>query len=280
MDTYCVFGHPIEHSKSPWIHARFAQLTDQDLVYHKTLAPLDGFANSLHAFQIQGGKGCNVTLPFKPQAAALATHCSPRVSLAQACNTLKFDGSTLYGENTDGLGLVTDLVRNAGCQLKGQSILLMGAGGAAAGVLVPLLSEKPRQLWVCNRTVDKATQLVQRHATLATEQGVDCQAMSLQHEGLFSQSFDVVINATSSSLQQGQVPVPPSVLQSGGMACDLMYGPAAQGFMQWATAGGAQARDGLGMLVEQAAESFYVWRGVRPPTAPVLAELRALLAPA
>jgi len=280
MDTYCVFGHPIEHSKSPWIHARFAQLTDQDLVYHKTLAPLDGFANSLHAFQIQGGKGCNVTLPFKTQAAALATHCSPRVSLAQACNTLKFDGSTLYGENTDGLGLVTDLVRNAGCQLKGQSILLMGAGGAAAGVLGPLLSEKPRQLWVCNRTVDKATQLVQRHATLAAEQGVDCQAMSLQHEGLFSQSFDVVINATSSSLQQGQVPVPPSVLQSGGLACDLMYGPAAQGFMQWATAGGAQARDGLGMLVEQAAESFYVWRGVRPPTAPVLAELRALLAPA
>ncbi|NDB44102.1 MAG: shikimate dehydrogenase [Betaproteobacteria bacterium] len=280
MDTYCVFGHPIEHSKSPWIHARFAQLTDQDFVYHKTLAPLDGFANSLHAFQIQGGKGCNVTLPFKTQAAALATHCSPRVSLAQACNTLKFDGSTLYGENTDGLGLVTDLVRNAGCQLKGQSILLMGAGGAAAGVLGPLLSEKPRQLWVCNRTVDKATQLVQRHATLAAEQGVDCQAMSLQHEGLFSQSFDVVINATSSSLQQGQVPVPPSVLQSGGMACDLMYGPAAQGFMQWATAGGAQARDGLGMLVEQAAESFYVWRGVRPPTAPVLAELRALLAPA
>jgi len=280
MDTYCVFGHPIEHSKSPWIHARFAQLTDQDLVYHKTLAPLDGFANSLHAFQIQGGKGCNVTLPFKTQAAALATHCSPRVSLAQACNTLKFDGSTLYGENTDGLGLVTDLVRNAGCQLKGQSILLMGAGGAAAGVLGPLLSEKPRQLWVCNRTIDKATQLVQRHATLAAEQGVDCQAMSLQHEGLFSQSFDVVINATSSSLQQGQVPVPPSVLQSGGMACDLMYGPAAQGFMQWATAGGAQARDGLGMLVEQAAESFYVWRGVRPPTAPVLAELRALLAPA
>jgi len=280
MDTYCVFGHPIEHSKSPWIHARFAQLTDQDLVYHKTLAPLDGFANSLHAFQIQGGKGCNVTLPFKTQAAALATHCSPRVSLAQACNTLKFDGSTLYGENTDGLGLVTDLVRNAGCQLKGQSILLMGAGGAAAGVLGPLLSEKPRQLWVCNRTVDKATQLVQRHATLAAEQGVDCQAMSLQHEGLFSQSFDVVINATSSSLQQGQVPVPPSVIQSGGMACDLMYGPAAQGFMQWATAGGAQARDGLGMLVEQAAESFYVWRGVRPPTAPVLAELRALLAPA
>ena len=278
MDTYCVFGHPIEHSKSPWIHARFAQLTDQSLVYHKTKAPLDGFANSLHAFQNQGGKGCNVTLPFKTEAAALATHCSPRVLLAQACNTLKFDGQTIYGENTDGLGLVTDLVRNAGCQLEGKSVLLIGAGGAASGVLGPLLCEKPRQLWVTNRTVDKATSLVQRHATLASEQGVDCQALSLQHEGLFSQSFDVVINASSSSLHQGEVPVPHSVLKQGGMACDLMYGPAAQGFMQWANAHGAQARDGLGMLVEQAAESFYVWRGVRPPTAPVLAELRALLA--
>ena len=277
MDTYCVFGHPIEHSKSPWIHARFAQLTDQSLVYHKTKAPLDGFANSLHAFQHQGGKGCNVTLPFKTEAAALATHCSPRVLLAQACNTLKFDGQTIHGENTDGLGLVTDLVRNAGCQLKGKSVLLIGAGGASAGVLGPLLCEKPRQLWVCNRTAVKATELVQRHATLASEQGVDCQALSLQHEGLFSQSFDVVINASSSSLHQGEVPVPHSVLKQGGMACDLMYGPAAQSFMQWATAHGAQARDGLGMLVEQAAESFYVWRGVRPPTAPVLAELRALL---
>ena len=278
MDTYCVFGHPIEHSKSPWIHARFAQLTDQSLVYHKTKAPLDGFANSLHAFQHQGGKGCNVTLPFKTEAAALATHCSPRVLLAQACNTLKFDGQTIHGENTDGLGLVTDLVRNAGCQLKGKSVLLIGAGGASAGVLGPLLCEKPRQLWVCNRTAEKATELVQRHATLASEQEVDCQALSLQHEGLFSQSFDVVINASSSSLHQGEVPVPHSVLKQGGMACDLMYGPAAQSFMQWATAHGAQARDGLGMLVEQAAESFYVWRGVRPPTAPVLAELRALLA--
>lgn len=280
MDTYCVFGHPIEHSKSPWIHARFAQLTDQSLVYHKTQAPLDGFANSVHAFQSQGGKGCNVTLPFKTEAAALATHCSPRVSLAQACNTLKFDGQTIYGENTDGLGLVTDLLRNASCQLEGKSILLIGAGGAAAGVLGPLLCEKPRQLWVSNRTVDKATELVQRHAQLAAEQGVDCQALSLQHEGLFSQSFDVVINASSSSLHQGEVPVPHSVLKQGGMACDLMYGPAAQGFMQWASAHGAQARDGLGMLVEQAAESFFVWRGVRPPTAPVLAELRALLAQA
>jgi shikimate dehydrogenase len=278
MDTYCVFGHPIEHSKSPWIHARFAQLTHQSLVYHKTLAPLDGFASSLQAFQSQGGKGCNVTLPFKSQAAALATRCSPRVSLALACNTLKFDGQDIYGDNTDGLGLVTDLVRNAGCQLQGKSVLLIGAGGAAAGVLGPLLCEKPQQLWVTNRTVDKARQVVQRHAALAMAEGVDCLALSLQDEKLFSQSFDVVINASSSSLHQGQIPVPDSVLKQGGMACDLMYGPAAQGFMQWAEAHGAQARDGLGMLVEQAAESFDLWRGVRPPTEPVLAELRALLA--
>ena len=277
MDTYCVFGHPIEHSKSPWIHARFAQLTGQTLQYHKTLVPLDDFANTVHAFRANGGKGCNVTLPFKTEAAALATRCSPRVSLAQACNTLKFEGGDIYGENTDGLGLVTDLVGNAGCALQGKSVLLIGAGGAAAGVLGPLLSEKPRSLWVVNRTVDKATQLVQRHAALAHAEGVDCQVFGLQHEAVHSQSFDVVINASSSSLHQGELPVPASVLSAQGMACDLMYGPAAQRFMQWATAHGAVARDGLGMLVEQAAESFQLWRGVRPPTGPVLADLRALL---
>ena len=280
MDMYCVFGHPIEHSKSPWIHARFAQLTGEALQYSKTLVPLDGFASTVQAFQAGGGKGCNVTLPFKTEAAALATRCSPRVSLAQACNTLKFDGQEVYGENTDGLGLVTDLVRNAGCALQGKSVLLIGAGGAAAGVLGPLLCEKPRLLYVANRTLEKATHLVQRHAALAHAEGVDCQALNLQHEALFSQSFEVVINASSSSLHQGELPVPASVLSPQGLACDLMYGPAAQGFMQWAVAHGAQARDGLGMLVEQAAESFFVWRGVRPPTAPVLAELRALLAQA
>ena len=277
MDTYCVFGHPIEHSKSPWIHARFAQLTGQTLTYSKTLAPLDGFAKTLQSFQAQGGKGCNVTLPFKTEAAALATRCSPRVSLAQACNTLKFDGQEIFGENTDGLGLVNDLVRNAGCHLQGKSLLLIGAGGAAAGVLGPLLCEKPRHIYVANRTHNKAIQLVKRHAALALAEGVECLAFDLQHEVIHSQSFDVVINASSSSLQQGELPVPASVLSRHGMACDLMYGPASQGFMDWARYNGAEARDGLGMLVEQAAESFQLWRGVRPPTAPVLAELRALL---
>lgn len=279
MDSYCVFGHPIAHSKSPWIQARFAELTGQTLQYEKTWVPLDAFNATVHAFKAAGGKGCNVTLPFKTEAAALATECSPRVALAQACNTLKFDGEHIYGENTDGLGLVTDLVSNAGFSLQGRRILLIGAGGASAGVLGPLLTEKPHCIWVANRSVDKANHLVARHASLAEMEGVDCQAFGLTHEAILSQSFDLVINASSSSLQQAALPVPATVLQPNGLACDLMYGPAAQGFLEWARAHGTEARDGLGMLVEQAAASFHLWRGVQPPTQQVLAELRALVSP-
>ena len=279
MDTYCVFGHPIAHSKSPWIQARFAELTGQTLQYEKTWVPLDAFNATVHAFKAAGGKGCNVTLPFKTEAAALATECSPRVALAQACNTLKFDGEHIYGENTDGLGLVTDLVSNAGFSLQGRRILLIGAGGASAGVLGPLLTEKPHCIWVANRSVDKAIHLVARHARLAEIEGVDCQAFGLTHEAILSHSFDLVINASSSSIQQAALPVPATVLQPNGLACDLMYGPAAQGFLEWARAHGTEARDGLGMLVEQAAASFQLWRGVQPPTQQVLAELRASVSP-
>jgi shikimate dehydrogenase len=279
MDSYCVFGHPIAHSKSPWIQARFAELTGQTLQYEKTWVPLDAFNATVHAFKAAGGKGCNVTLPFKTEAAALATECSPRVALAQACNTLKFDGEHIYGENTDGLGLVTDLASNAGFSLQGRRILLIGAGGASAGVLGPLLTQKPHCIWVANRSVDKAIHLVARHASLAEMEGVDCQAFGLTHEAILSQSFDLVINASSSSLQQAALPVPATVLQPNGLACDLMYGPAAQGFLEWARAHGTEARDGLGMLVEQAAASFHLWRGVQPPTQQVLAELRALVSP-
>ena len=279
MDTYCVFGHPIAHSKSPWIQARFAELTGQTLQYEKTWVPLDAFNATVHAFKAAGGKGCNVTLPFKTEAAALATECSPRVALAQACNTLKFDGEHIYGENTDGLGLVTDLVSNAGFSLQGRRILLIGAGGASAGVLGPLLTQKPHCIWLANRSVDKAIHLVARHASLAEMEGVDCQAFGLTHEAILSQSFDLVINASSSSLQQAALPVPATVLQPNGLACDLMYGPAAQGFLEWARAHGTEARDGLGMLVEQAAASFQLWRDVQPPTQQVLAELRALVSP-
>jgi len=279
MDSYCVFGHPIEHSKSPWIQARFAELTGQILQYEKTWVPLDAFNATVHAFRAAGGKGCNVTLPFKTEAAALATECSPRVALAQACNALKFDGEHIYGENTDGIGLVTDLVSNAGFSLQGRRILLIGAGGASAGVLGPLLTQKPHCIWVANRSVDKAIHLVARHASLAEMEGVDCQAFGLTHEAILSQSFDLVINASSSSLQQAALPVPATVLQPNGLACDLMYGPAAQGFLEWARAHGTEARDGLGMLVEQAAASFQLWRDVQPPTQQVLAELRALVSP-
>jgi len=249
------------------------------LQYEKTWVPLDAFKTTIHAFRADGGKGCNVTLPFKTEAAALATECSPRVALAQACNTLKFDGEDIYGENTDGLGLVTDLVSNAGFSLQGCRILLIGAGGASAGVLGPLLTHKPHCIWVANRSVDKAIHLVARHASLAVSEGVDCQAFGLTHEAILSQSFDLVINASSSSLQQAALPVPATVLQPNGLACDLMYGPAAQGFIEWARAHGTEARDGLGMLVEQAAASFQMWRGVQPPTLEVLAELRALVSP-
>ena len=279
MDSYCVFGHPIAHSKSPWIQARFAELTGQTLQYEKTWVPLDAFNATVHAFKAAGGKGCNVTLPFKTEAAALATECSPRVALAQACNTLKFDGEHIYGENTDGLGLVTDLVSNAGISLQGRRILLIGAGGASAGVLGPLLTQKPHCIWVANRSVDKANHLVARHTSLAEMEGVDCQAFGLTHEAILSQSFDLVINASSSSLQQAALPVPATVLQPNGLACDLMYGPAAQGFLEWARAHGTEARDGLGMLVEQAAASFQLWRGVQPPTQQVLAELRDSVSP-
>ena len=279
MDSYCVFGHPIAHSKSPWIQSRFAELTGQTLQYEKIWVPLDAFNATVHAFKAAGGTGCNVTLPFKTEAAALATECSPRVALAQACNTLKFDGEHIYGENTDGLGLVTDLVSNAGFSLQGRRILLIGAGGASAGVLGPLLTQKPHCIWVANRSVDKAIHLVARHASLAEMEGVDCQAFGLTHEAILSQSFDLVINASSSSLQQAALPVPATVLQPNGLACDLMYGPAAQGFLEWARAHGTEARDGLGMLVEQAAASFHLWRDVQPPTQQVLAELRALVSP-
>jgi shikimate dehydrogenase len=268
-------GHPVEHSKSPWIHARFAALTGQPLEYGKRLVPLDGFAAALQAFRAEGGKGCNVTLPFKFEAAKLVSHRTARAALAGACNTLRFDAGGIYGDNSDGVGLVHDLQVNAGVPLAGRDLLLIGAGGAAAGVLGPLVEARPRRIVVANRTVASAQALVASHAALAQATGVALQASGLD---AVPGAFDVVVNATASSLSGAEVPVPASVLKPGALACDMMYGPAAEGFLQWARAHGANGRDGLGMLVEQAAESFLVWRGVRPPSAQVLAELRRELA--
>ena len=274
-DLYCVMGNPVEHSQSPWIHERFAQLTGQHLQYVKRLIPLNGFAQAVQRFRGEGGKGCNVTVPFKFESPALATQLSPRARLAEACNTLRFDGETVLGDNTDGVGLVNDIRHNAGVDLAGLDLLLVGAGGGASGVLGPLIEARPRRIVVANRTPSRAVTLIQRHADLAQQHGVELGAPGpAQLRGAYA----VVINATASSLSGAAVPIPGSVLQPGALAYDMMYGPAARPFLVWAREHGAAGRDGLGMLVEQAAQAFLVWRGVRPPSAQVLAELRATLA--
>lgn len=274
-DLYCVMGNPVEHSKSPWIHARFADLTGQSLSYTKRLIPLDGFAQAVHAFRAEGGKGCNITVPFKFQAAEVATQLSARAQLAGASNILSFRDGGVLADNTDGIGLVSDIGRNAGVDLRGRDVLLLGAGGASSGVLGPLIEARPRRILVANRTVGKAQELVQRHSGLATRCEVELSACALD---AVTGTYRVLINGTATSMSGTGVPVAASVLQPGALACDMMYGPAAQGFMAWARESGATPRDGLGMLVEQAAEAFLIWRGLRPPSAQVLAELRATLA--
>lgn len=273
-DLYCVMGNPVEHSRSPWIHARFAALTGQALAYERQLVALDDFPGAVARLAAAGGRGCNVTVPFKHEAAALAHTASARVQLAGAANTLVLQDGAIHADNTDGLGLVADITVNAGVALQGRDVLLIGAGGAAAGVLGPLLEQRPRRLVVCNRTLAKAQELVARHAALADHQKVELLAQAQQ--GLEG-DFDVIINATAASLAGAGVPVPAQVLRPGSLAYDMMYGPAAQPFLDWAAAHGAQGRDGLGMLVEQAAAAFALWRGQQPPAAQVLAELRALL---
>jgi shikimate dehydrogenase len=273
-DRYCVMGNPVEHSRSPWIHARFAQLTGEPIEYGRRLVQPTQFAAQVQAFRREGGKGCNVTVPFKFEAAALAATRSARCELAQACNTLRFeaDGS-IHGDNTDGLGLVNDIAA-AGVTLAGRELLLVGAGGAAAGVLGPLIEARPARIAVANRTRERARALIDRHAAIARQHGVTLAASGLAD---VPGGFDVVINATASSLHGAGIPVPAGALRAGALAYDMMYGAAAREFLEWAAAHGALPRDGLGMLVEQAAESFLVWRGVRPPSLQVLAELRALI---
>ena len=275
VDRYVVAGNPVEHSQSPFIHARFAEATGQAMVYDRLLCPLDGFADSAAAFAAAGGRGCNVTVPFKFDAFKLVQRHSERAELAQAANVLSFEATGWVAHNSDGIGLVRDIVRNAGVPLHGTRVLLIGAGGAAAGALGPLIEAGPAELTVANRSLDKAQALLQRHASLAAQHGTALAARPLADCGT---AFDVVINATATSLQGAEIPVAADVLRPGGLALDMMYGPAAAGFMAWAEQHGARSRDGLGMLVEQAAEAFFIWRGVRPDTAPVLSALRARLA--
>lgn len=277
-DRYAVAGQPVEHSRSPFIHARFAALTGERIDYGRLPCPLDSFAASVRAFAASAGpglgpaRGCNVTVPFKFEAPALAARLTPRAALAQAVNTLRFDDGGWQGDNTDGAGLVADITVHAGVALAGATLLLVGAGGAAAGVLGPLIEARPRRIVLANRSVDKAEALAARHAALAAGRGVELLARPLDAAG---HGHDIVVNATAASLAGASVPVAAAVLKPGTLALDMMYGPAAQGFLAWAREHGAHGRDGLGMLVEQAAESFAFWRGVRPPTAAVLAALRA-----
>ena len=274
-DRYFVLGNPVAHSHSPFIHAAFAAQTGQHLHYDRRLCPLDGFMEAVQALAAdsQGGpvRGCNVTVPFKLEAVKLAPQVTERARQAGAANVLCFDSAGWRADNTDGAGLVRDLQEHAGWPLTGQRVLLIGAGGAAAGVLGPLLACGPTELVVANRTMAKAEGLVRAHQALATRHGVALSAAGLQAAG---SGFDLVINASASSLAGTGVPVNDDVLRPGGQAVVLMFGPAADPFLDWARRHGAEARDGLGMLVEQAAEAFFLWRGVRPDSVPVLQALR------
>lgn len=272
MDRYAVIGHPVTHSRSPAIHALFASQCGHVLAYERLESPLDAFKATVAGFAAAGGRGCNVTVPFKFEAFEMASRRTERAELAQAVNTLRFDANGWWGDNTDGAGLVRDIEANAGRQLTGRQVLLIGAGGAAAGVLGPLVAARPAAIWVLNRTAERADALVARHADWARQHGVTL------HSGGLDQAptaCDLVLNGTASSLAGDAAPVDARALKPGCLALDMMYGAAAQPFLAWARLHGAEGRDGLGMLVEQAAESFTAWRGVRPDTAPVLAQLRA-----
>ncbi|QOL51379.1 shikimate dehydrogenase [Massilia litorea] len=266
-DQYCVIGNPIAHSKSPEIHPVFAAQTGQDIAYGRCLAPLDGFTETVRQLVAQGYRGANVTVPFKIEAVAVATRLTGRARAAGAVNTLSFEDGEIVGDNTDGPGLVADIVRNAGVALAGQRILLLGAGGAARGVMLPFIEQQPASILVANRTRATADSLVANFAG----HGVPLAACGFDEiEG----SFDIVVNATSSSLGGTMPPVPASAFAEGSLALDMMYGSAPSPFMDFARAQGAVTRDGLGMLVEQAAEAFMVWRGVRPDTSAVFKQLR------
>jgi shikimate dehydrogenase len=270
-DRYAVIGNPVEHSLSPLIHAEFARAAGQDIAYGRILATLDGFGAAALEFRDGGGQGLNVTLPFKHDAWRLADTHAGHAQAAGAVNTLRFERGRIIGHNTDGIGLVRDLTVNLGCPIRARRVLLAGAGGAGYGVMEPLLRESPQTLVVANRTVEKAVALVghfEKFRALAAN-GV----VASPYEALDGGRFDIVINATSAGLSDAMPPLPSGVFAPGALAYDMVYGRRTP-FMKFATDEGARAADGLGMLVEQAAESFYIWRGVRPETKPVIQLLR------
>jgi len=269
IEKYAVIGNPIEHSKSPIIHGLFAQQTDDAMSYDTILGPLEEFAETVAKFQQAGGKGLNVTVPFKEQAWNLADELSDYAKRAGAVNTLVMqDDGTFYGANTDGIGLIRDLKVNHNVVLKGKRILLMGAGGAGKGVVQPLLEEHPQCLVIANRTPERATTLAQDFADLGDVTGGSFN--DLREQG----QFDIIINATAASLQGIMPPLPESCLSEKSVCYDMMYGGRPTAFEYWCEDHGASlVLNGLGMLVEQAAESYFIWRGIMPVTKPVLDSL-------
>ncbi|GAC1432016.1 MAG: shikimate dehydrogenase [Burkholderiaceae bacterium] len=315
IDRYAVFGSPVAHSRSPAIHALFAQQTRQAMSYEKRLAPIDNFGAALQAFIAEGGRGANVTVPFKIDACAAATRLTPRAAAAGAVNTLCFEGGAVLGDNTDGIGLVTDLLANAGVALQGKRILLLGAGGAAQGVVLPLLEHDLATLFIANRTASNAYVLAARcnaarlplldaappagllspdplmtrmtagasrseHFTQSRTETDGARRRCPVLAGTFAEvdaAFDIVINATAASLIDAVPILSPRIFAPGALAYDMMYDSQPTAFMRMASSHGVMVRDGLGMLVEQAAAAFALWRGVRPETPAVLASLRAAL---
>ncbi|RJX66688.1 shikimate dehydrogenase [Vibrio sinensis] len=267
IDRYAVFGNPIGQSKSPFIHTLFARQTNQPMTYTAELAPIDGFKTMVEAFFAEQGRGCNVTVPFKEEAYQFATQLTERAQLAGAVNTLKkLDDGLVLGDNTDGEGLVQDLLQHR-VILKGARILLIGAGGAARGVIKALLDQQPSELVITNRTESKAAQLAQLFAPYGNVSAV---VMSEVED-----PFDVIINSTSASLSGDLPAISSSIFSAQTQVYDMMYGQGLTCFNQWALEQGViQVYDGLGMLVGQAAESFMLWRGLRPGTKQILRELR------
>ncbi len=269
MDQYRVFGNPIAQSKSPQIHQQFAEQTGESLTYEKQLVDVEGFSAAAKQFFADGGKGLNITVPFKLDAFEFATQLTERAQNAGAVNTLKvLEEGSILGDNTDGQGLVSDMVDNLGWSLEGKNILVLGAGGAVRGVLQPLLEQSPARVVIANRTIAKALTLVREFKRYGKVQA--CGFVDLNE-----QQFDVVINGTSASLSGDLPPLPDMLLGEDAVCYDMMYGAEPTVFMQWAKQQGAKdIADGLGMLVGQAAEAFYVWRGVKPQVKPVITSLR------
>jgi shikimate dehydrogenase len=271
MDRYVVIGNPVSHSLSPAIHAAFARATGQAIEYSTLLVPPGKFTLYAQRFFDAGGRGANVTLPYKVNAFHWAGARTERATIAEAANFLAARDGLVEADNTDGAGLVADLTRNLGVRLEGARILLIGAGGAARGVLAPLLDAGPARLTIANRTAARAAELAEHFRSHGAVDAVSLDAIERE-------PYDIVLNATSTSTRGEPLALAPHVLARGGFAYDLAYGEGARAFVERALAAGMKASDGLGMLVEQAAESFELWRGVRPATAPVLAQLRARMA--